>query len=81
MALYGFDCPGNQIKACLSVGQEQLALAIEVPFQGDDIARAASGEQQQPYDRHGLRAVGFMTRKHLAQSPNFRNRQEALLPR
>ena len=48
------------------------------PFQGEYLAGAAAGEQEQPNVRDGLRSVGFVARKHRTQSANLGGRQEAL---
>ena len=70
----------DHARPSLAVRQKHLALAVETPLQGDDFALAAAGEQQQPYDRHGLRVVGFMACQHLAQPADFRGRQETHPP-
>ena len=70
----------DRARSHLAVRQEQLALAVVAPFESDDLALAASGEQQQAYDRHELWVIGFMTRQDFAQPAEFRRREEALPP-
>ena len=70
----------DRARADLAVAQEQLALTVVAPLQGDDLALSASRDQQQANDRHELRTIGLMARQHFAQPAELRRRQEALPP-
>ena len=70
----------DRARTDFAVGQEKLALAVVAPFQGDDLALPASGEQEQSNDRHCLRVIHLAACQHFAKPAYLRRRQEALPP-
>ena len=59
MALYGLDCPGNKIKACLSVGQHRAVAVNVLPLEPQRLGLARAGVEQEAQRCDGDRMIRF----------------------